>query len=300
MDHDIIRTMRIAHLSDLHIFPEGAIRPRDLLSRRLFGAANVRLFRKRAHSSSIARAAVEAVLGLDVDHTVITGDLTNLALRREFEAVADLVAPLGGWDRLTIVPGNHDYYTPGAVKERRFEERFGYTLWSGSSGDGVYPSVKEIAGVMIVAIRSAALAPPLCSFGRVGNEQARALRVALDGARASGRDTVVLMHHNLHFRGVFQESIGRLRDREHVSGILADCGATLVLHGHDHREHEMVLTGTRGGRGTLVAGCGSTSIDPVGSSRSGRFNVYSVHDGTVLVERWRYQRAEGMFVRMAD
>ena len=66
------------------------------------------------------------MLSLNPDHILITGDLTTTALPAEFRAA---VQELGPWlqdpQKATIIPGNHDRYTLGAHRDRRFEHYFG-------------------------------------------------------------------------------------------------------------------------------------------------------------------------------
>ena len=109
----MVLAVRIAHLSDLHLLSlEGAI-PFRLLNKRLTGYANIRLHRGSVHKPAAVRAAAREIRRLDVDHVVITGDVSNLALEREFELVrAFLEDDLGlPPDRVSLVPGNHDVYT---------------------------------------------------------------------------------------------------------------------------------------------------------------------------------------------
>ncbi len=289
--------MRIAHLSDLHLHPVGALRAADLRTRRLFGALNLCLFRAGAYSEDVARAAVEAVREAGVDHVVVTGDLTNLALPSEFALAVQVLRPLGRADRLTVIPGNHDRYTPGSVRDREFERWFGYTLWPDGEGrgGGSFPVVKDLAdGVTLISLGSAGVVPPACAFGRVGPGQVARLADALDDARRRDRFPIVALHHNLHRRGTLSEATGRLLDRREVAEVLVRHGARLVLHGHDHREHDMVISDGPDGPGVRVIGCGSSSADPR-RAPPGQFHIYEVSAGGLKVERWRIQRASGRF-----
>lgn len=285
--------MRIAHLSDLHLHPAGALRGRDLLTRRLFGALNLYVVRAGVYCEEVARAAVEAVCEAQPDHVVVTGDVTNLALTAEFALAAQVLRPIGSADRLTVVPGNHDYYTPESVHDDEFGRWFGHLLWP--DGRGPFPVVKDLAGgVTLIAVRTAGVAPPACAFGRVGPEQRRRLADALDDARRRDRVPVVAFHHNLHRRGGLSEATGRLLDRGEVADVLTRHGARLVLHGHDHREHDMVLSDGPDRPGVRVIGCGSTSADP-SRALPGQFNIYDVSATRLTVEKWRIQRASGRF-----
>jgi 3',5'-cyclic AMP phosphodiesterase CpdA len=83
--------VRIAHISDLHVIAlEGAV-PLRLLNKRLTGYVNLKLVRSPLHQLPLAQAVAREIRRMDVDHVVVTGDLTNLALEREFERARTLL-----------------------------------------------------------------------------------------------------------------------------------------------------------------------------------------------------------------
>src|SRR5690606_21982673 len=48
------------------------------------------------------------------DHLAVTGDLVNLALDAELELACQWLGTLGPATDVSVVPGNHDAYVPGA------------------------------------------------------------------------------------------------------------------------------------------------------------------------------------------
>jgi len=88
-------TFRLAHLSDVHVFTTAALwTPTLIEAKRWLGALNV-LFRRgpNVYSRDVLRAALEdAVRTARVDHIAISGDLTNLATKPEFELAARTIA----------------------------------------------------------------------------------------------------------------------------------------------------------------------------------------------------------------
>ena len=83
--------MRIAHFSDLHLLSLSGVGPWRFLNKRLTGYANLRLKRGHIHRASYVRAIAQEIVRAKVDHVVITGDLTNLALEPEFELAKTLL-----------------------------------------------------------------------------------------------------------------------------------------------------------------------------------------------------------------
>ena len=112
--------MKVLHLSDVHLAPVVPGRPpwhggwRRLLAQvelKLMGRA-----RRYVDAPQALARILEEAASLGVDHLVLSGDLTVLARDEEFALVAEALGPLTGQPaRLTVVPGNHDRYTPGAT-----------------------------------------------------------------------------------------------------------------------------------------------------------------------------------------
>src|SRR5688572_6178535 len=124
--------MRVAHFSDLHVLALDGVSRLRLLNKRFTGWVNLKLKRAHKHRPAYVRAIAREITQAKVDHVVITGDLTNLALEQEFEATRLLLEdelhlrP----DQVTVVPGNHDLYTRGALRSRRFTTFFKHYLES--------------------------------------------------------------------------------------------------------------------------------------------------------------------------
>ena len=57
---------------------------------------------------------VEAIKADKPDHLAVTGDLVNLALDAELELARLWLETLGRPEDVSVVPGNHDAYVPGA------------------------------------------------------------------------------------------------------------------------------------------------------------------------------------------
>ena len=117
--------MRILHLSDIHLW-RLTFNPLRLFGKRSVGVFS--LLGGRARRFRLERLAdvVERVASLHPDHVLITGDLTTTSLPGEFADARAALAPiLTDPSRATILPGNHDRYTSGSVRQRTFEATFG-------------------------------------------------------------------------------------------------------------------------------------------------------------------------------
>ena len=132
---------------------------------------------------------------------VVTGDLTNLALEPEFEAARAMIERLGMHpSQVSVVPGNHDLYTEGSSRSRRFGTYFEKYITSDLDlavelPGGRFPFVRLRDDLALIGLSSALPRLPLVASGRLGEAQRRALREALDHPEVRSRVPVVLCHH---------------------------------------------------------------------------------------------------------
>ena len=225
--------VRIAHLSDLHLLSlEGAV-PYRLMNKRITGYLNLRFHRTSIHKPCAVRAAARAIKELGVDHVVITGDVSNLALENEFELVRAFLADDLGLpaDRVSLVPGNHDVYTGGAHRSRRFARTFAAYLGSDLADltppGEVFPFVHLRGPVAIIGLSTALPRPPLVASGEIGRAQLDALAKHPRPPGAPGphaRDPPAPPHPQLPLRGE-ADARGPRRRRARRRPCSARCGA---------------------------------------------------------------------------
>lgn len=293
--------MRIAHLSDLHLLSlEGAV-PGRLFNKRATGYANLKLKREHAHHAELVTSTLRAIREAAVDHVVITGDVTNLALEVEYELVRralDETLAMSPRD-VTIVPGNHDVYTGGAVRSRRFATYFAPYL----EGDlpelavenegGSFPVVKLRGNVAFVGLSSAVTRPPLVAAGRLGDAQLAALERVLAHPEVARRTLVLAQHHPLHTpESRTKRLLEGLHDAAGLRSALEGSARGLVLHGHLHRRIQR-RHATRAGHLDAV-GATSASLAHASDERHAGFNVYEIaDDGSIASIGSRLVTADG-------
>lgn len=282
--------MRIAHISDLHLLALDAAIPFRLLNKRLTGYANLRLRRKHVHRAEIVHAIAEHLRKERVDHVCITGDVTNLALEVELQLVRRVIDDVLGLprDRVSIVPGNHDVYTKGSERSRRFFHAFEPYLQSDlpelatSHAAGPFPFVKLRGPVAIIGLASAAPRLPFVAAGKLGKAQLDALGAILRHPEVAKRTPVVLQHHPLHNPpSALKARLEGLDDADRLIDELSVVPQGLVLHGHLHRRVRNRQT-TREGE---IAAVGATSASLVHESpiRMAGYNAYDfAGDGSIV------------------
>ncbi|QDZ02089.1 metallophosphoesterase [Nitratireductor mangrovi] len=236
---------RLAHISDIHLGPLPSLTYRELASKRITGYVNWRRNRRHHIQNGVTDALLAGMAAADIDHIAVTGDLVNLALDAEIEVAREWLVSLGTPETVSVVPGNHDAYVPGALAKSCRAWRpwmKGEVTHVGSSEYG-YPYLRVREDIALVGVSSARATGPFMALGHFGEKQARRLGKLLDIAGEGGLFRVIMIHHppvrgattahkRLYGIGLFQETV-----RRH--------GAELVLHGHTHLPTLHWIDGTR-------------------------------------------------------
>jgi 3',5'-cyclic AMP phosphodiesterase CpdA len=304
--------MRIAHFSDLHVLALEGIGWARYMNKRLTGVANLALrrapldelsgawraaaermparFRKKdVHRTAYVSNVAREIAKTRVDHVAVTGDVTNLALEPEFAAARAILEGelhLGPKD-ISLVPGNHDLYTRGALRDKRFTQFFAdYTHCdidvAVDIGAGHFPYVKLRGPCAIIGLCSAVPRLPFVAAGHLGEAQLDALGRALAHPEVKKRTPVILIHHPP--RGPRSQSkmvMEGLRDQDALFARLRGLPRALVIHGHLHKRMQGRIA-TDVGEITVV-GAASASLHHEQEARMSGFNVYEFDDSGALV-----------------
>jgi len=269
---------RVAHLTDLHLLALDGVPLWRFLNKRLTGWANLRFHRKAIHRPHLVEAIVSALNEDPPDHVIVTGDLTNLALETEFELAARILGALRvPRENVSIVPGNHDVYTRGAYRSKRFARNLGsYVTSDIDLGDGHFPFVRLRDGLAVVGLSSAVPRLPFVAAGRLGAPQLDALRRALADERVRQRFVLLFLHHPpVYPASAFKTRMEGLEDAPLLAELLAPVEQGLVAHGHLHRRVQRRL-------GHLpVIGATSSSLESPDPERVAGWNVYEIEDGVL-------------------
>lgn len=226
---------RLAHFSDIHLGPLPDVTYRDLASKRITGYINWHRSRRVHLDHGIIDRITEDMLAVDPDHIALTGDLVNLALKAEIEMARLWLEGLGTPDTVSVVPGNHDAYVPGAL------DRVCRAWGAWMRGDGAhgpvdrrgFPFLRERGPLALIGVSSARATGPFMASGFFEERQARRLAAMLDEAGRRGLFRVVMIHHPPVRSATATHK--RLYGIGRFQRVLRAHGAELVLHGHTHR-----------------------------------------------------------------
>lgn len=220
----------IAHFTDAHLPLHGRFRASELCGKRALSALNWARRRRLLHLREVADALRADILAHRPDHVAMTGDAVNFGLEREFTAAAAWLGGFGPGGEVSFVPGNHEALVAGA--EAACAAAFATFTASDAADDrsGDWPWMRVRGRVALVGVSTAIPTPPLFAQGEAGAAQIAALRRRLSVARGLCR--IVLIHHPPTDMSRPRKA---LRDRVAVAAAIAEEGAELVLHGHNHR-----------------------------------------------------------------
>lgn len=274
--------MRIAHFSDLHLLSLEGARALDFANKRWIGGLNLLTNRGRHYHSRIFEAMVEDINGQDVDHIVCTGDLTNLAFEQEFRFARERFDRLAlTADQVTVVPGNHDTYVAAGVDYFRaiFAEyhRSDSGWHDGGSEASAWPVVRARGRVAFIGLSTSRATPWFTAYGRVGAEQLERLGAILADERLRGMLRIVALHHPPVGKAA-RNRIRGLRDWRELAAVIAEHGADLVIHGHEHRNMRNHLTGPDG-QSIEVLGVQSATYLANKPQRTARYRIFEVVEG---------------------
>jgi len=258
---------RLAHLSDLHLpMADAPLSLRDLFSKRLFSRISWLTKRRHIHRPEVLDLLIADLLAQGPDHVAVTGDVTNLSLPDEFDRSFAWLDRLGASENVTLIPGNHDRLV--ALKQGEGPAR--WSRWmQGDDKSSEFPFVRVRGSVALVGVNTAVPTPLFQASGRAGADQIAALISRLAELGARGLYRIVLIHHPIG-EGLASERKA-LKDRADLRAAIAEAGAELVLHGHNHTAEFYAVDGP-GGPVPVIGVPSASTIATEKEAQPGRIN----------------------------
>ncbi|MFS8182726.1 metallophosphoesterase [Pseudovibrio sp. FO-BEG1] len=274
---------KLVHISDPHLGPLPDVQPVQLVSKRILGYINWRRNRAHAMTNSYLDALIRDIHAQQPDHIALCGDLVNIALPKEVAGAKDWLATVGSPENLSLTPGNHDAYVPGALKQAygawrpymQSDPDLGLTPPLGT--DPHFPFVRRRDNVTIIGLSTAKATGPFMATGHISANQLRELADQLRHAKERGDFRVVMLHHPpvRNATSWYKRLVGSSRFRN----IIAEHGAELILHGHTHRATRMEINGPEGPVPVICVPSASNGLSS--HKPPARYNLFTIEkDGS--------------------
>ena len=260
----------LAHLSDPHLGPPRIANFSELAGKRAFGFINWHRRRRRFHRPDVLAALTADLAASRPDHVAVTGDLVNISLAGEFAPARAWLETLGAPRDVTLVPGNHDAYVRAQVDH--WQLHWDDYMRGDDAQNTRFPFVRRRGPVALIGLSSGVPTGPFLATGELGAEQIAPLADLLPRLGSEGLFRVVLIHHPPV--GTPRNYFKRLVDRRAFRAVLAQHGAELVLHGHDHDHSVHWLDGPA--RRIPVVGVPSASAASGGEHDPAAYNLYRI------------------------
>jgi len=153
--------------------------------------------------------------------------------------------------------------------------------------------VKLRGELAIIGTTTSRQTPWFTAYGRLGSGQlARCKRVLLD-PRLAGKVRVVAIHHPPAGKRA-ESRIRGLRDHAAFAEVIAETGADLIVHGHEHRDMIETLAGPAGP--VPVRGVASGTYCHNKPDRTARYRIFDILDGRIVSDHVRvWDRARRVF-----
>ena len=272
--------MRIAHATDIHWFVPPPLR--RLPGKRSLGTAML-YGRGRRHHFDVAvqTALVQALVDVEPDVVLISGDLTAQALPEEFALAREALDPVLSALPTFMQHGNHDVYTGGSKRSGRMSKTFG--AWMHLDQGPV--ARMDLGPLTILGLDPCR--PHWSASGRVPPDQLHALRTLLDDPAMDERTIVLSQHYPVvNARGeLYDNAYHGLRNADALQAVLREVRnrPAAIVHGHKHHGYQSAvpLGGSVPDVMTINPGSSGYAHDPA-KDRMAHFNVYTVQDGEVV------------------
>lgn len=264
---------RLTHISDIHLSPLPDPSYKELASKRITGYINWVRHRKKSMAGTALHDIVTDLLAHNPNHIAVTGDLVNLALNIEINNAENWLKTLGEPQNVSLVPGNHDAYVPGALDNICKK----WAPWMSSDGSNPhdpanFPYLRRRGPLAIIGVCSAKATAPFMASGDFKKKQAEQLGQLLKQTGDEGLCRVILIHHPPVLGATTPHK--RLFGIRRFQRVIQNYGAELVLHGHTHLETHYKISGPTS---SVPVICVPSASQEYGAKKpAARYNIFDI------------------------
>lgn len=223
---------RIVHFSDIHeALPMRT--PSGFFDKRIVGAVNSALARKKLHKRDYIPLAVERILAGRPDLIVFSGDAVTCGQPPEFRlALSDLKPLTDSGIPLIFTPGNHDAYVRNRTCKRAYHE-FIEQVTNGLLSIETYPRALDFGPLRFLVFNAARPTNPALSCGFLGKTSRELIR-----SECANKTKPLVAVCHFPFRRIRRGLVNGFRHRlfgaKDAASLLNAGALDLVLCGHIH------------------------------------------------------------------
>lgn len=278
----------LVHITDLHLAPLPVPTADEMSFKRRLAYISWTKNRHKIHHPDVIAAIAADIKTVAPDHIAVSGDLTNMALDREFENATRWLEQFGDDSKISVVPGNHDAYRSDykdAIEKH----------WSRfTTGEG-FPFMREFDDFALIGVSSGVKTKPFMANGVVSKAQLKKLETLLAQAAAKVLPRVVMIHHPPQDGAT--KARKKLTNDAAFRAVIDRAGAELILYGHLHKPLRTSIP-SAGGL-AAVRGAGSASASGYNGTRPAHYHVIRVKDkSTFEIEHRAYDPAKREFYKI--
>lgn len=272
-----MKPLRIAQISDVH-FTKITWNPLRLFSKRFLGNLNWLFKRKNVLVDKPLQALLPLLAELELDWIFLGGDFTTTALPEEYQKAKDFVGALPTpW---IAIPGNHDHYTMGAYKQKRFYQSLANRQPTFFCLETHGVEAHQLTSKWWVVALDTSLATNLYSSRGLFSEAQEAFLQTL--LALLPKDCSILLFNHYPF---FQNDVARhsLDRGEALEALLRkEPRIKAYLHGHSHRH---TIADLQASGLPIILDSGSAA-----DQKQGTWNLITIDDEKLQVDVYRWKQ----------
>ena len=199
-------------------------------------------------SYAIIKAFLEKAAASDADALFLPGDFSNDGTVAENEYIADLLRKFEAntGKKIYVVPGNHDLFKTDYKQFAEIFDDFGYGEAIAKDSASASYAAELDGNYRLLAIDTTDHGG---SVHGINASRAEWIKTQAEKAKAEGKKTIVIMHHNLIEHFIFSNTIrdsAVINDDYPLADIFAANGIKYVFSGHTHDQDIAAYTAADG------------------------------------------------------
>jgi 3',5'-cyclic AMP phosphodiesterase CpdA len=274
--------MKFIHISDLHIpvkIPIFALR-----GKMISGYLNFALRRRKLHPMEAVERIIEFIKASDYDCLILSGDITNVSHKKEFEETRKILAPILN-EKAFLIPGNHDRYMTSSVEPVDLYKKY-FGEFSGEeipNAQGEYIRVKKVKDLTLIGWDSNEPTPIAIATGYVKPQVPEITKKFLQENKI--QKYAVICHHPVWSPpDGFESEYHKMKNRGEVVSSFLTNPPLAYFHGHCHSN--WIRNKTAATPYYIINSASSTRLS--GPKHKTGFHVGELKDGSLTVKRYKF------------